>query len=474
MAALTTNIDNTFEEVIIPRMVFSASREGDGNGEGDIDFEGILEDVREGKCMREERDEGEREKPIQGVDPFGIYLRDIGREAILSRAQEFRVALMAEACKLLAEDWDTSTKAWGRRHIWEEVYHQLGRAWKNVQGECRERGLSPPVLQKILAEASTLPRSLRDLTPLYVQEYLMALGWGKGRQEKEEEVERADVAKVAKDLCIVTEGIALLPPSLQKLLRDVAESGQGFPHTEDLFQHIEELVATGELQLHERWIADRGIAARELLGITNTRLAVKMAKKFRQEGGDLQDLVGEANIALVRATHDFQPYRGTRFCTLAGTYIGNAFRSHMRTERKNPITGARSFDEPVGKSGDNGEELAIEDTIAAKTEGPVEAAYQLMLHEMLQEVLQTIPERERQIVILRHGLEGKPPYTLEQIGEIFALTRERIRQLEMEGEVKIIRQIARRFPDLLPTGMSPELALIVADQKLGKKFDVEP
>lgn len=463
--AVTTDIDNGNEEVIIPRMAFSADREDGEAGGEDINFEGILEDLREGRCMREERDEGEREESVQGIDPFGIYLRDIGREAILSRAQEFRVALMAEACKLLAEDWDTMTKAWGRRHIWEEVYHQLGRAWKNVQGECLERGLPPPMIQKILAEASTLPQSLRDLTPLYVQEYLMTLGWGKGGQEKEEEVERADVAKVAKDLCIVTEGIALLPPSLQKLLRDVAESDQGFPHTEDLFQHIEKLVATGELQLHERWIADRGIAARELLGITNMRLAVKIAKNFRQEGEDIQDLVGEANVALVWATHDFQPYRGTRFSTLAGTYIENAFCSRMRVERKNPITGARSFDEPVGKSGDNGEELTIEDTIAAKTGGPVEAANQLMLHEMLQEVLQTIPERERQIVILRHGLEGKPPYTLEQIGKIFALTRERIRQLEVEGEVKIIRQIARRFPDLLPTWMSPELALFIADRK---------
>ena len=93
-----------------------------------------------------------------------------------------------------------------------------------------------------------------------------------------------------------------------------------------------------------------------------------------------------------------------------------------------------SLETPIGEEEDSHLGDFLEDD---KTQQPEEAAASAFLHEQLMEVMQTLTERERKVLILRYGLEGEVPKTLEEVGKIFNVTRERIRQIEAKAIRKL-------------------------------------
>ena len=93
-----------------------------------------------------------------------------------------------------------------------------------------------------------------------------------------------------------------------------------------------------------------------------------------------------------------------------------------------------SMETPIGEE----EDSHIGDFIVdEKTQQPEEAAATSFLHEQLMDVMQTLTERERKVLILRYGLDGETPKTLEEVGKIFNVTRERIRQIEAKAIRKL-------------------------------------
>jgi len=227
----------------------------------------------------------------------------------------------------------------------------------------------------------------------------------------------------------------------------------------------------------ERRIAE-GIAAREHLIKANTRLVVSIAKKYMGRGVPFLDLIQEGNLGLMKAVKKFDYTRGYRFSTYATWWIrqtitrsiadqGRTIRVpvHMsdrirrlyKTARKLEQEYGRqptpeeiaeemdlephkvrwmlrvswrpmSLERPIGDEGDS-DELGsfIEDR---STPMPTENASQRLLAEKIQEMLTTLSPREARILRLRFGLVDGCSHTLEEVGQRFGLTRERIRQIE--------------------------------------------
>ena len=240
-----------------------------------------------------------------------------------------------------------------------------------------------------------------------------------------------------------------------------------------------------------------GLEAREHLIKANTRLVVSIAKKYIGRGVPFLDLIQEGNLGLMKAVSKFEYLRGFRFSTYATWWIrqtitraiadqGRTIRvpvhmtdrirlmykaSHKLEQRLGrPATSEElsaelgvepdrlewmlqvswtpiSLESPVGDDEESEFGMFVEDELSPS---PSQAAFDNMLKERVDKVLCTLSPREARILRLRFGLENGHPYTLEEVGQKFGLTRERIRQIEG----KALRRLrhpgcARRLRDYL-------------------------
>ena len=229
--------------------------------------------------------------------------------------------------------------------------------------------------------------------------------------------------------------------------------------------------------------ADYQQAKREL-SEGNLRLVVSIAKKYRNRGLSFLDLIQEGNAGLMRAVDKFEYRRGFKFCTYATWWIRQAItravadqsrtiripvhmvetmsrvrnvaRQLLQENGREPtieetankagttIDEARrvlamsrypiSLDRPVGNSEDSQFGDLLPDVGA---ESPATGASQEMLRNRIDKVLKTLSYREREIIKLRYGLGDGYSYTLEEVGHIFKVTRERIRQIEAKAVRKL-------------------------------------
>ena len=251
---------------------------------------------------------------------------------------------------------------------------------------------------------------------------------------------------------------------------------------------VTRLEEDGELGYDERDelanVKEIGDAARAHLIRANTRLVVSIAKKYRGRGLQFLDLIQEGNVGLMKAVEKYDYRRGNRFSTYATWWIRQAvtraLANHGRTIRIPAHLGGRisklyqiaqeleqeygrqptaeeiaenmelpaervrwmlrtsrqpvHLERPVGDESDAELGDFIEDIDAPP---PAETVAQQMLTEELGEILDQLTPREARILRLRYGLQDGESRTLKEVGEMFGLSRERIRQLEKEALRKL-------------------------------------
>ena len=238
------------------------------------------------------------------------------------------------------------------------------------------------------------------------------------------------------------------------------------------------LTAAQEVELAKR--IERGdTAAKQLMIQSNLRLVVSIAKNYRNQGLPFLDLIQEGTLGLIRAVEKFDWRRGFKFSTYATWWIrqavARALADKARTirmpvhivERMQKMNRAErtlwtqlghepsleeiadeasltlqqvlevrvaarastSLDAPVGDS----EDAVLGDFVAGNEPLPEERVELSLRSEALHHALLELPPREREVLLLRYGIDGAEPKTLEEIGRKLGLTRERVRQIELDS-----------------------------------------
>jgi RNA polymerase nonessential primary-like sigma factor len=241
---------------------------------------------------------------------------------------------------------------------------------------------------------------------------------------------------------------------------------------------------TPQRRIDMKMIVRDGNRARNHLLVANLRLVVSLAKRYTGRGMPLLDLIQEGNLGLIRAVEKFDYTKGFKFSTYATWWIRQAISRGMadqgRTirlpvhlvEQVNKLSRLKrelhqqlgrdatmaelaaesgipegkiadlldhardpvSLDMPVGSDEEAPLGDFIEDSESTSAEAAVVAGF---MHDDINKVLRTLDEREQTVVRLRYGLDDGRPRTLDEIGRVFGISRERVRQIERDSMAKL-------------------------------------
>ncbi len=426
-----------------------------------------------------EKEEKKEQKPAERAqptdDPVRLYLRQMGRISLLTREEELALAKKIEE----------------KENIYHEVVLACGIAkprmvW--IAERIAEGELDPDdVLKGTIREAPEkavrkVKRLLREMKRLRSKEKIVAVLKKFGVTSsvitdiaEEFKKKLSDIARIDRELKNL-EPVKDRSKNRIKMLkarrRELVESlGQPYREAKALLKKIHQ----AEKEYN---------SAKKELVEGNLRLVISIAKKYSNRGMSFLDLIQEGNIGLMKAVDKFEYKRGYKFSTYATWWIRQAITraiaDQARTIRipvhmtetinkiirtvqvfvqehgceptpediankiKMPVEKIKgilkiaqepiSLQTPIGDEGDTFFGDFIEDKMASS---PARSTMHSILREEMREVLDTLTERERNILKLRFGVDDGYPRTLEEVGAIFKVTRERVRQIETKALKKL-------------------------------------
>ena len=285
--------------------------------------------------------------------------------------------------------------------------------------------------------------------------------------------------------------IPLLRPEQERSLADMVAAGHAAGRRRQAIESGQETEgAAGELDAL-RQTERRGVEAGHRLVEANLRLVVSVAKRYRHRGVAFLDLIQEGNAGLMRAVEKFDAERGFKLSTYATWWIRQAMsraiadqartiripvhvyetlsrvlmaqRSMLQEQGREPsmeelatrvgmpverVSEILSLDRSTVSLEPVGDEPGLGDTIPdARAENPGDVVDRHALAAMLRDAIGELNERERQLMQLRFGLEDGSPRSLEEVGKVFGVTRERVRQIETKTLAKLRTPLSRHQVD---------------------------